>query len=122
MPMRRIFANFDPYQTRVSSKNQFVFWGHISLTQTRWSTIEKEAYTIYWALLRLDDLVGGVHFKIRTVHRNLLFMNIHGSRKVLQWKLNIQHYDATIDQTDNVQQQLHFMAGKCNGWLHIFDK
>ena len=26
--------------------------------QTRWSTIEKEAYAIYWALLRLDDLVG----------------------------------------------------------------
>jgi len=40
--------------------------------QTRWSTIEKEAYAIYWTLLRLDDLVGGVHFMIRTDHRNLI--------------------------------------------------
>ena len=57
--------------------------------QTRWSTMGKEAYAIYWALLRLDDLVGGVHFTIRTDHRNLLFMNNHGSRKVLQWMLDI---------------------------------
>jgi hypothetical protein len=27
--------------------------------QVRWSTIEKEAYAIYWALLKLDDLVRG---------------------------------------------------------------
>ena len=52
---------------------------------------------IYWAFLRLDNLVVGVHFTIRTDHRNLLFMNNHGSRKVLQWKLDIQHYDATIE-------------------------
>ena len=67
--------------------------------QTRWSTIKKEAYAIYWALLRLDDLVGGVHFTIRTAHCNLLFMN--GSRKVLQWKLDIQYYDATIEHVGN---------------------
>jgi len=30
-------------------------------------------------------------------HRNLLFMNNHCSHKVLQWKLDIQHYDDTID-------------------------
>jgi transposase InsO family protein len=65
--------------------------------QLRWSTIEKEAYAIHWALLRLDDLIGGVPFTIRTDHRNLLFMNNHGSRKVFQWKLDIQHYDATIE-------------------------
>ena len=65
--------------------------------QVRWSTIEKEAYAIHFALRKLDDLIGGVHFTIRTDHRNLLFMNNHGSRKVLQWKLDIQHYDATIE-------------------------
>ena len=45
----------------------------------------------------LDDLLGGISFTIRTDHRNLLYMNNHGSRKVLQWKLDIQHYDAIID-------------------------
>ncbi len=77
--------------------NPFSGGGAFHGPQKRWSTIEKEAYAIYWALLRLDDLVGGVHFTIRTDHRNLLFMNNHGSRKVLQWKLDIQHYDATIE-------------------------
>ena len=34
--------------------------------QTRWSTIEKEDYAIYWALLRLDDLISGIPFTIHT--------------------------------------------------------
>ena len=57
----------------------------------------REAYAIYWALGKLDDLLGGIAFTIRTDHRNLLYMNKHGSRKVLQWKLDIQHYYAIID-------------------------
>ena len=39
--------------------------------QTRWSTIENEAYAIYWAFLRLDDLIGGVHFTILTDHATI---------------------------------------------------
>jgi len=72
--------------------------------QTRWSTIEKEAYAIYWALGKLDDLLGGILFTrfIRTDHRNLLYMNNHESRKVLQWKLDIQHYDAIIEHVPGV--------------------
>ena len=50
----------------------------------------KKVYAIYWAIQRLDDLIGGVAFTIR-MHRDPLFMNNHGSRKVLQWKLDIQH-------------------------------
>jgi len=38
--------------------------------QTRWSTIEKKAYAIYWALLRLDDFIGGISFTIRTDQAN----------------------------------------------------
>jgi len=32
-----------------------------------------------------------------TDHRNLLCLNNHGSRKVLKWKLDIQHYDTSIE-------------------------
>ena len=39
----------------------------------------------------LDDLLGGIAFTIKTDHRYLLYMNNHGSRKVLQWKIDIQH-------------------------------
>ena len=34
-----------------------------------------------------------VHFTIWTNHRNLLFVNNHGSKNVLQWKIDIQHDD-----------------------------
>ena len=54
--------------------------GSFSGAQTRWSTIEKEAFAIYWALKKLDDLLGGIAFTIRTDHMNLLYMNNHGSR------------------------------------------
>ena len=71
--------------------------GSFSGAQVRWSTIEKEAYAIYWALGKMDDLLGGIAFTIKTDHRNLLYMNKHGSRKVLQWKPDIQHYNAIIE-------------------------
>ena len=67
----------------------------------RWSTIEKEAFAIYWASKKLDDFVcvcvGGVRFTIRTDHRSLLYLNSHGSRNALRkWKLDNQHYDAAL--------------------------
>jgi hypothetical protein len=61
--------------------------------QLRWSTIEKEAFAVYYALLKFEDLLGGVRFTIRTDHNNLLYLNNAGSRKVLNWKLSIQHFD-----------------------------
>ena len=57
----------------------------------------KKAFAVYKTLEKLDDLLGGIAFAIKTEHRNLLYMNNHGSRKVLQWKLDIQHYNATIE-------------------------
>jgi len=71
-----------------------------------------KSYAIFWALLRSDDLVGGVHFTIRTDHCNLLFMNNHGLRKVLQWKLDIQQYDAIIEH----------VAGKANIPTDVFSR
>jgi len=71
--------------------------GAFHRAQTRRSTIEKEAFAIYWTVGRLDDLLGGIAFTIRTHHRNLLYLNNNGLRKVLQWKLDIQHYNAIIE-------------------------
>jgi hypothetical protein len=61
--------------------------------QVRWSTIEKEAYAIYYALRAMEHLLGGRHFTLRTDHNNLLFLNNAGSTKVFNWKLSIQHFD-----------------------------
>ena len=47
--------------------------------QSRWSTIEREEYAIYYALQKLEDLLRGVQFTLRTDHNNLIFMNQTGS-------------------------------------------
>ena len=49
--------------------------GTLAVPQIRWSTIEKDAYDIYWAFKKLDDLLGRIRFTIRTDHRNLLYLN-----------------------------------------------
>ena len=54
-------------------------------------------------LKKLDDLLGGIRFTIRTDHRNL---NNHGSRTVLQWKLDIQYHDAVIEHVPDEQNIL----------------
>jgi hypothetical protein len=53
--------------------------GAFHRAQTRRSTIEKEAFAIYWTLGRLADLLGGMAFTLRTDHRNLLYLNNNGS-------------------------------------------
>jgi hypothetical protein len=65
--------------------------------QLRWSTIEKEAYAIYIALNRMEDLLGGVKFTIKTDHKNLRFLNLAGSNKVRNWKVAIQQFDFDIE-------------------------
>ena len=40
--------------------------GSFSGAQVRWSTIKMKAYSIYWALGKLDDLLGGIAFTIKT--------------------------------------------------------
>jgi hypothetical protein len=69
----------------------------LSGAQLRWSTIEKEAFAIYFALRKMEDLLGGVTFTIKTDHKNLLFLNQAGSSKVLNWKLVIQKFDFNIE-------------------------
>jgi hypothetical protein len=65
--------------------------------QTRWSTIEKECYAIFYAMTSLEHLVRDRHFTLRTDHRNLLFINSLPSAKVTRWKLAIQEYDFQIE-------------------------
>jgi hypothetical protein len=77
----------------------------LSGAQLRWSTIEKEAFAIYFSLLKMEDLLGGVSFTIKTDHKNLLFLNQAGSNKVLNWKLTIQKFDFNIEYikgSDNI--------------------
>ena len=65
--------------------------------ELNWSTIEKEAYAIWKSLKQFEYLLRDIHFQIRTDHRNLLYLNEAGSRKVLSWKLDIQQFNFDVE-------------------------
>ena len=46
----------------------------LSDTQTRWSTIEKEAYAIFYAVNKLHYLLYGTQFVIKTDHQPLIYL------------------------------------------------
>ena len=64
--------------------------------QRRWSTFEKEAYAIFYALKKWDHHLRDVHFTLETDHKNLIYLNKEASKKVQRWKLEIQEYDFTV--------------------------
>jgi hypothetical protein len=68
----------------------------LSGAQLRWSTIEKEAYAIWYSLKKFNDLLQGMKFTLRTDHRNLTFINSKSSPEVQRWKLDIQAYDIVM--------------------------
>ena len=73
--------------------------------QSRWSTIEKECYAIFYAFRELEHRIRDRKFTLRTDHRNLLFLNAQPNQKVTRWKLAIQDYDFDIEHIpgrDNV--------------------
>jgi len=65
-------------------------------TQLKWSTYEKEAYAIYFALMKWEHHLRDTHFTLHTDHKNLTYLNTDLKQKVQRWKLAIQQYDFDI--------------------------
>jgi len=64
--------------------------------QLNWSVPEKEAYAIYYCLIKMEHLLRDVFFTLRTDHENLTYINFGQSPKILRWKIQIQSYDFDI--------------------------
>jgi hypothetical protein len=64
--------------------------------QRRWSTIEKEAFAIFYALRKWEYLLQGRHFVLQTDHKNLTFINTDLRQKVTRWKVHVQEFDFDI--------------------------
>ena len=71
----------------------------LSYTQTRCSTIEKEAYAIFYAVNKLHDILYGTKFAIKTDHQPLIYLlNAPSSNKKVQnWMLQLTAYDCRIE-------------------------
>ena len=71
----------------------------LSDTQTRWPTIEKEAYAIHFALQKLDQYLHNAEFVIRTDYKPLKYLleSPMKNKKIQMWALNISCYNCTIN-------------------------
>jgi len=65
--------------------------------QYKWDTHMKEAYAINIVLQKLDYLLGGVKFRLRTDHKNLTFIKEAKNDMVQRWKMRIQSYDCDVE-------------------------
>jgi hypothetical protein len=84
----------------VRNERPIYFLSHkLSPTQTKWSTIEKEAYAIHFALQKLDYYLHSAEFIIRTDHRPLKYLleSKMQNRKIQLWALGIAGYNCTIE-------------------------
>ena len=78
----------------------------LSDTQTRWSTIEKEAYAIYYSLQKLDHYLHNAEFTIKCDHLPLKYLleSPIQNKKISLWALSIGGYNCKIEYlagTDN---------------------
>lgn len=67
-----------------------------SPAEARWSTIEQEAYAVFYCVLALSHHLLGHSFIIETDHRNLLYLDQATAPKVIRWKLRLQEYNFEI--------------------------
>jgi hypothetical protein len=75
----------------------------LSETQRRWHTPQKEAYAIFYAFKQLDYLLRGVHFTLRTDHKNLIYINDTMTEMVIRWKIAVQEYDFDVEHIPGPQ-------------------
>ncbi|CAG2253191.1 unnamed protein product [Mytilus edulis] len=71
----------------------------LSETQTRWSTVEKEAFAIHYALQKLDFYLHGANFIIKTDHKPLKYLldSPMKNKKLQMWSLGISGYNCKIE-------------------------
>lgn len=63
---------------------------------TRWSTIDQEAYAIFFAVTKLAHYLRGQWFVIQTDHNNLKYIQNAAEGKVGRWRLLLQEYDYIV--------------------------
>ncbi len=61
-----------------------------------WSTIEKEAYSMYHVTKSLSHLLAGKRFVLETDHANLVWMSKSQVPKIIRWFIYLQQFDFII--------------------------
>ena len=71
----------------------------LSMSQCKWSTVEKEAYAIHFALSKLDYYLHNAQFVIKTDHKPLKYLleSPMTNKKIQLWALSMSGYNCTIE-------------------------
>jgi RNase H-like domain found in reverse transcriptase/Reverse transcriptase (RNA-dependent DNA polymerase)/Integrase core domain/Integrase zinc binding domain/Chromo (CHRromatin Organisation MOdifier) domain len=90
--------------------------------QIRWSTPEKEAFAVTWAVVRLGHILARCTFELFSDHRNLAFLlNPHRSdrqvaryvvNKISRWALRLSEFSFNI----------HHVTGDMNVWADLLSR
>ena len=80
--------------------------------ESRWKTIEQEAFAVVFALQRWRDILYGHHFQLETDHRNLTYIHAGSSPKVTRWLLLLQEFMYAIKH----------VPGEDNVWPDLFSR
>lgn len=75
----------------------------LTVSQLRWSVIQKEAYGIYFCCNKLDTLLRDRKFTILTDHRNLLYITLASNPMVVRWWMALQELDFDIIHVPGVK-------------------
>jgi len=67
-----------------------------SKSAKKWSTYDKEAYAIYFALKKWFNLLQGHKFSVQTDHKNLTYIQNTVDGKVARWRMFLQELDFNI--------------------------
>ena len=70
----------------------------LSSSQSAWSTIEREAYAVVWALGKYRDIIFGCHITVFSDHDPLKYLteNVPSSAKLTRWALALQEYNFSL--------------------------
>jgi RNase H-like domain found in reverse transcriptase len=82
----------------INDTKQLIAFDSNSLTQTQltWSTIQKEAYAIFFCCAHLDNLLRDRKFTILTDHKNLTFIKQASNPMIVPWHLALRELDFQI--------------------------
>jgi len=76
----------------------------LTKSEKKWSTYEKEAFAIFYALRKWEAHLRDVKFTLFTDHKNLTYLAKDPNAKVMRWRLAVQDYDFDIA----------YIPGECN--------
>ena len=75
----------------------------LSGPQLNWSTYDKEAYGIYYAIFKLQYLIRDIKFTVRTDHKNLVHIGEGGTQKVARWREFLMPFNFDVEHIEGTK-------------------